>query len=231
MMAAVADDTTPEPTTAPSARTRVRRKAERGHYDWATITAVVDAGLVCHVGLVLAHGPVVIPMAYGRIDDNLYLHGATGNAILRGLSAGTEACVTVTLVDGLVLARSAFHHSINYRSVMCFGQAEAVDDPAEKHRALMAIVEHMVPGRSTDTRPPSPEELRATLVVRFSLREGSAKIRTGAPIEDPADLALAHWAGELPLTTVAGEPIADRTDGGAPPVPDYLRTWAADRST
>ena len=164
-----------------------------------------------------------------RIDDNLYLHGATGNATLRGLASGAEACVTVTLVDGLVLARSAFHHSINYLSVVCFGRAEAMDDPAEKHRALMAIVEHLVPGRSTDT-PPSPEELRATRVVRFSLREGSAKVRTGAPIEDPADLDLAHWAGEPPLTTVAGEPIADRTDGGAPPLPAYLRTWATDRS-
>lgn len=214
-----------------SERTRLRRKADRGRYDWVALTEVFDAGLVCHVGLVLDAGPVVIPMAYGRVGRSLYLHGASGNATLRGLSSGTAACVTVTVVDGLVLSRSAFHHSVNYRSAVCFGRAEAVRDHAEKHDALMAIVEHMVPGRSTDTRPSSPEELRATLVVRFEVDEGSAKVRSGGPIEEPADLSLDHWAGQLPLKLDAGDPIADQPDGHAPPEPAYLREWAQRRGS
>ena len=219
------------PERAPSDRTRLRRKADRGRYDWAALAEVLDAGLICHVGLVLDAGPVVIPMAYGRVDRRLFLHGASGNATLRALSSGAEACVSVTLVDGLVLSRSAFHHSVNYRSAVCFGQAEAVQDEAEKRRALTAIVEHMVPGRSTETRPPSPEELRATLVVGFSLVEGSVKVRTGGPLEEAADLGLDHWAGQLPLQLGAGEPIPDRRDDGAlPAVPGYLRQWAERRS-
>ncbi len=213
----------------PSDRARVRRKADRGRYDWDTLAAILDEGFVCHVGVVLDGAPVVIPMAYCRIDHDLYLHGANANATLRGLAAGA-VCVTVTLVDGLVLSRSAFHHSINYRSAVCFGRAERVDDPDEKGRALTAIVEHLVPGRSTDTRPPSPEELRATLVVRLGLSETSAKVRTGPPIEDPADLALDHWAGVLPLDVVPGEPVTDRpADREPPPVPAYLEAWAANR--
>jgi len=209
----------------------VRRKADRGRYDWAAVADVLDAGLICHVGLVLDSGPVVIPMAYGRVDRRLYLHGATGNATLRGLFSGAEACVTVTVVDGLVLSRSAFHHSINYRSAVFFGRAEDVRNEAEKRAALTAIVEHMVPGRSTDTRPPSPAELRTTLVVGFSLVEGSAKVRTGGPIEEAADLGLGHWAGQLPLQLRAAEPIPDdRDDAAAPPVPEYLRHWVEKRS-
>lgn len=137
--------------------------------------------------------------------------------------------MTVTLVDGLVLSRSAFHHSINYRSAVCFGRGEAVTDGDEKLRALMAVVEHLVPGRSSDTRPPSPEEMRATLVVRFGLAEASAKVRTGGPLEDAADLALDHWAGQLPLEVVAGEPIPDRPDDRQPPEPAYLGRWTAHR--
>jgi len=216
-------------TDAPSARARVRRKADRGRYDRDTLTGVLDEGLVCHVGVVLDTGPVVMPMAYARIDDRLYLHGANGNATLRALATGAEACVTVTLVDGLVLSRSAFHHSINYRSAVCFGRAERVDDDDEKNRALTALVEHLVPGRSSDTRPPSSEELRATLVVRLRLTEASVKVRTGAPIEEPADLALDHWAGELPLTIEAGEPIQDGPQDREPTTPDYLLVWPESR--
>jgi len=221
---------TESPESAPSGRSRVRRKADRGRYDWAALCEVLDAGLICHVGLVLEAGPVVIPMAYGRVDRRIYLHGASGNATLRGLSSGAEACVTVTVVDSLVLSRSAFHHSVNYRSAVLFGRAEAVQDEAEKRAALTAIVEHMVPGRSADTRPPSPEELRTTLVVGFSLAEGSAKVRSGGPLEEAADLGLDHWAGQVPLQLVAGEPIPDRRDDAPPPVPDYLSQWAENRS-
>jgi uncharacterized protein len=209
-----------------TSRTRVRRKADRGRYDWDTLAVVLDEGLVAHVGVVVDGCPVVIPTAYGRLGRDLYLHGARANAALRALASGAEACVTVTLLDGLVLARSAFHHSMNYRSAVCFGRGEAVEDPDAKAAALNAIVEHLVPGRSADSRPPSPEELRATLVVRFPLDEASAKVRTGAPIDDPGDVALDHWAGVLPLQLMAGESIADRPDGRDLPEPPYLRAWA-----
>jgi nitroimidazol reductase NimA-like FMN-containing flavoprotein (pyridoxamine 5'-phosphate oxidase superfamily) len=196
--------------TEPTDRTRVRRKAERGHYDDATIRSVLAEAIVGHVGFVADGRPVVIPTAFAVVDDHLYVHGATGNAMLRALASGaSEACVTVTLLDGLVLSRSAFHHSVNYRSVMVFGRGEAVTDVDEKRRAVMAIVDHVVPGRSCDTRPPTPEELRATLVVRIPLTEASAKVRTGPPIEDDADLGLPHWAGEVPLTVVRGDPVPD----------------------
>lgn len=204
-------------------RTRVRRRADRGHDDFDTVAAVLDAGLVCHVGFALDGRPWVFPTAYGRIDDRLYLHGAAGNFALRSLADGAEACVTVTILDGLVLARSAFHHAMNYRSVMLFGQGEAVTDEDEKFAASMAIVEHVAPGRAADTRPPTHEELRATLVVRVPIEEASAKIRTGGPNDDSADLPLPHWAGELPLRLTPGEPVPQGAD--PPPVPDYVAGW------
>lgn len=193
-----------------SARTRLRRKPERGHHDDATIRSILADAIVCHVGFVVDAQPVVIPTAFAVVGDHLYVHGATGNAMLRALASGaSEACVTVTLLDGLVLSRSAFHHSVNYRSVMVFGRGEAVTDAHEKRRAVMAIVDHVVPGRSCDARPPTPEELRATLVVRIPLAEASAKVRTGPPIDDDGDLGLPHWAGEVPLSVVRGEPVPD----------------------
>lgn len=206
-------------------RTRVRRKADRGHYDFGTVAAVLDAGLVCHVGFALDGRPWVVPTAYGRIDDRLYLHGAAGNFALRSLADGAEACVTVTILDGLVLARSAFHHAMNYRSVMVFGRGKAVTDEDEKLGASMAIVEHVAPGRAADTRPPTTEELKATLVVRIPIEEASAKIRTGGPNDSPEDLALPHWAGELPLRLTPGEPVPD--GAGAPPIPGYVSGWRA----
>jgi len=207
--------------TEPTDRTRVRRKAERGRYDDATIRSVLAEAIVGHVGFVADGRPVVIPTAFAVVDDHLYVHGATGNAMLRALASGaSDACVTVTLLDGLVLSRSAFHHSVNYRSVMVFGRGEAVTDVDEKRRAVMAIVDHVVPGRSCDTRPPTAEELRATLVVRIPLTEASAKIRTGPPIDDDADLGLPHWAGEVPLTVVRGDPVPDAMT--AVGVPGYL---------
>jgi nitroimidazol reductase NimA-like FMN-containing flavoprotein (pyridoxamine 5'-phosphate oxidase superfamily) len=190
-------------------RTAVRRMADRGRYDWDTVAAILDEGLICHVGFAVDGRSWVVPTAFVRIDDHVYLHGAVGNFALKALAGGADACVTVTLLDGLVLARSAFHHSMNYRSVMLFGRAERVTDEGEKRRALDALVDHMVAGRSGATRPPSPQELRATLVVRLPIDEGSAKVRTGGPIDDPGDYDLAHWAGVVPLTLVRGEPEAD----------------------
>jgi uncharacterized protein len=162
------------------------------------------------------------------VGVDLYLHGAVGNFALRTLAEGVEACVTVTLLDGLVLARSAFHHSMNYRSVMIFGRAVAVQDPQEKTRALMAIVGHMAPGRQDDCRPPTTEELRATLVVRLALAEGSAKIRTGPPKDDEEDMDLPHWAGVVPLSMVAGDPVAEVPGPAATPA--YAANWAQIRA-
>jgi nitroimidazol reductase NimA-like FMN-containing flavoprotein (pyridoxamine 5'-phosphate oxidase superfamily) len=179
------------------------------------------------VGFAVDGRPWVVPTAFARIGDHVYIHGATGNFALRSLATGAEACVTVTLLDGLVLSRSAFHHSMNYRSVMLFGTAEKVLDDDGKRAAVMAILEHLIPGRSAGTRPPTAEELRATLVVRLPIDEVSAKVRTGPPIEDEADLGLEHWAGVLPLTLAPGRPIPD--DGtrasGRDESPDHVSRW------
>ena len=216
----------------PTDRTRLRRGTARGRHDRATIDAVLDAGLICHAGFALDGRPWVFPTAFARIDDAVYLHGARANFGLRSLASGIEACVAVTVVDGLVLSRAAFHHSMNYRSVMLFGRAHEVEDPDEKRRALLAIVDHMVPGRAADTRPPTDEELRATIVVGLPIAEGSAKVRSGGPGEEPGDIGLPYWAGALPLDLVPGEPIADRQAPGdeALDVPDYLRDWAVRRA-
>jgi nitroimidazol reductase NimA-like FMN-containing flavoprotein (pyridoxamine 5'-phosphate oxidase superfamily) len=194
--------------SAPSARTTVRRKADRGRYERDVIRAILDEGLVAHVGFTSDFGVAVLPMVYGRVDDDLYLHGAVGNHMLRTLDAA-DVCVTVTLIDGLVLSRSAFHHSMNYRSVVVYGRAELVTDDGEKDRVLRAVVDHMVEGRSGQCRPPTAEERRATRVLRVPLHEASAKVRTGPPIEEPADLALPYFGGEVPLTLVRGTPVAD----------------------
>ncbi len=195
-------------------RASVRRKADRGRYDWDTIVAILDEALICHVGFAVEGRPWVVPTAFARVDGHLYLHGAVGNFALRTLASGTDACVTVTLVDGLVLSRSAFHHSMNYRSVVLFGRAEPVVENDEKLAALLAIVDHMVAGRSRATRPPSAHELRSTMVVRLAITEGSAKVRTGGPLEEPADYDLPHWAGVVPLTLVRGEPQPDESGAG-----------------
>lgn len=192
----------------PTDRTRVRRLAERGRYDRATIHEVLDEAYIAHVGFVVDGEPRVLPMTYGRIGDVLYLHGAAGNAMLRA-SSGAAVCVTVTLLDGLVLARSAFHHSMNHRSVVLLGTATKVDDDAEKRRALDAVVEHVLPGRSQVARPTSDAELRKTLVLRLPIEEGSAKVRTGGPADEPEDMDLPVWAGVVPLRLVAGAPVQE----------------------
>jgi nitroimidazol reductase NimA-like FMN-containing flavoprotein (pyridoxamine 5'-phosphate oxidase superfamily) len=208
---------------SPTPRTRVRRLPDRARYDRATVDSILDEGFVCHVGFVDRGAPVVIPTAYARVDDALYLHGASANAALRAVTSGGPTCVTVTLVDGLVLARSAFHHSINYRSVVIFGNATEVTDPDEKRRAVDAIVEHIVPGRGVDARDPTEAELRATRVVRMPIDEASAKVRTGGPADDDEDLGLPIWAGYVPLRLAADLPVADVDLDPTIPVPGYAR--------
>jgi hypothetical protein len=203
-------------------RSTLRRKRERGSHDRATIDAVLDEGLICHVGLLDGGSVFVVPTAYARVGDVVYLHGAVANRTLRALAEGAEACLTVTLVDGLVLSRSAFHHSMNYRSVMLFGTAEKMTADDEKRAAVLAIVEHMVPGRSGDTRPPTPEELRSTLVVRFPIVDGSAKVRQGGPLEEEEDLALGYWAGVLPFAVEPGMPEPDDHLAAGVAAPAYL---------
>lgn len=208
----------------PTDRTKVRRLADRGRYDRATIHEVLDEAYIAHVGFVVDGEPRVLPMTYGRIDDVLYLHGAAGNAMLRA-SSGAEVCVTVTLLDGLVLARSAFHHSMNHRSVVLLGTATKVDDDAEKRRALDAVVEHVLPGRSQVARPSNDVELRKTLVLRLPIEEGSAKVRTGGPVDEPEDMDLPVWAGVVPLRLVADAPVQDpaqRLPGLTPPTTQRL---------
>jgi nitroimidazol reductase NimA-like FMN-containing flavoprotein (pyridoxamine 5'-phosphate oxidase superfamily) len=208
----------------PTERTKVRRLPTRANYDRAFIDAMIDEALSCHVGFAIDSRPWVVPTIHARVDDGLYLHGAVANHMLGSLAGGIEACVTITIVDGLVLARSAFHHSMNYRSVMVFGVATRVDDRDEKTAALRALVEHVVPGRSADARDPSDNELRTTLVLRLPISEVSAKVRTGGPIDDEEDLALPVWAGQLPVVTAFGSPVTDTPGVALPPyVRDYRR--------
>jgi uncharacterized protein len=193
----------------PSERTRVRREPERGAYDRAAIDAILDEGLVCHLGFVHQAQPFVIPTLYARIEDELYVHGSSASRMLRTLDGGVDACLTVTLVDGLVLARSIFNHSINYRSVVVLGRAAEVVERGEKLRALEAFSDRLVPGRWTEVRGPNATELKATAILRLPLAEASAKIRTGPPEDYEEDLAVRVWAGVIPLTLAAGEPVPD----------------------
>jgi nitroimidazol reductase NimA-like FMN-containing flavoprotein (pyridoxamine 5'-phosphate oxidase superfamily) len=192
-----------------SDRVRVQRLPQRGVYDRAAVHAILDEGLVCHVGFVADGHPFVIPTTYARVGDRLYIHGSAASRMLRVVRDGIPVSVTVTLIDGLVLARSAFHHSMNYRSVVALGTAREVTDPAEKLAALDAIVEHVVPGRTGQTRPPSANELKGTLVLTLPLDEVSAKVRSGPPLDDEEDYALPHWAGVIPLRLEPKAPIAD----------------------
>jgi nitroimidazol reductase NimA-like FMN-containing flavoprotein (pyridoxamine 5'-phosphate oxidase superfamily) len=209
----------------PTKRTTVRRLPERGRYDRESIDSILDEGLVCHVGFVDDGQPFVVPSAYARMGDRLLVHGSAASRMLRALAAGAPACITVTLLDGLVLARSGFHHSMNYRSVVVVGSASEITDPDEKRRALDAIVEHIVPGRPESVRPPSDAELRATRVVALPLDEASAKVRSGPPKDDEADYGLPCWAGELPLRLTPAEPLPDPRLRGETPVPDHVRGW------
>jgi nitroimidazol reductase NimA-like FMN-containing flavoprotein (pyridoxamine 5'-phosphate oxidase superfamily) len=200
-------DTPPQPA---SERVRLRRKRERGSYDRAVIDAILDEGLIAHLGIVDERGqPLVVPTLHARDGDLLYLHGSTASRTLRSLAGGAQACLTVSLIDGLVLARAAMHHSANYRSVMILGQARTVEDPAEKLVALEAVVEHIVPGRWAEVRGPSANELKATSVLAMKIEEASAKLRTGPPLDDEQDHDLNSWAGVIPLAIGALAPVAD----------------------
>ena len=192
-----------------TSRTQIKRLPQRGEYDRQSIYGILDEGLICQVGFVVNGQPFVIPTAYGRVDDRLYIHGSPASRMLRTLKEGIEVCVTVTLLDGLVLARSAFHHSMNYRSVVVFGQATVVDNAEEKLEALKAFTEHVMRDRWADVRPPNRQELAGTLVLALPLTEASAKTRSGAPVDDEVDYELPVWAGELPLQLTSLEPIAD----------------------
>lgn len=203
-------------------RTRVKRLPNRGAYDRGTIYAILDAGFVCHVGYVMDGQPYVIPTGYARIQDDLYIHGSSASRMLRNLAQGVVVCVTVTLVDGLVLARSAFHHSINYRSVVVLGKAVLVEDAAEKDKALEAFTEHIIPGRWPEIRWPSELELKATSVLKLPIEEASAKIRTGDPKDDEEDYAMDVWAGVLPLETRSGIPIPDSRLKDGIDVPEHV---------
>jgi hypothetical protein len=196
-------------------RTRVRRLSKRASYDVATIHAILDEALICHIGLAVGGKPVVIPTIHWRDGDRLYVHGSAASHMLRNLRDGVDACVTVTLLDGLVLARSAFHHSMNYRSVVIFAKATEVTDREEKVRALEKLVEHIVPGRSAEVRAPNESELGQTLVLSLPIEEASAKIRTGPPVDDEDDYALPVWAGVVPLWLARGEPVRDAAMGAS----------------
>jgi hypothetical protein len=193
----------------PSQRTTIKRIPQRGNYERQTIYEILDEGLVCYVGFITDGQPFVIPTAYGRIDDTLYIHGSPASRMLKSLQQGIDVCVTVTLLDGLVLARSAFHHSMNYRSVVVFGKATLVQDAEQKLVALQAFTEHVIPGRWQEVRSPSRSELAGTLVLSLPLVEASAKVRTGGPVDDEADYQLPVWAGEIPLKLTAATPIPD----------------------
>jgi uncharacterized protein len=209
----------------PTPRTQVKRLPKRGNYDRETVYQILDTAFVCHVGFSVDAQPYVIPTNYGRSGDTLYLHGSAASRMLKTLSVGVPVCVTVTHVDGLVLARSAFHHSVNYRSVVILGTARLVEDPAEKVEALRIFTDHVMKGRWDDVRPPTEQELKATIVLALPLDEVSAKVRTGGPVDDEADYTLAVWAGVLPLETAVKEPVPDAQRKNDPPVPEYLKNY------
>jgi uncharacterized protein len=208
----------------PTPRTRVVREHERGVYDRDAINQILDEGFLCHVGFVADGQPFVIPTSYGRDGNILYIHGSAASRMLRNLDQGIPVCITVTLLDGLVLARSVFNHSMNYRSVVILGKATLVNDSEEKLQALRILSEHIVPQRWDDSRQPNEKELKATSVLRIPIEEFSAKVRVGPPIDDEPDYAFPTWAGVIPLNAEVGTPLRD--DRCERELPDYLRKYS-----
>jgi len=209
----------------PTDRTRVRRIPKRGAYDRTTIDAILDEGLIAHAGFVVDGQPFVIPTLYARDHDRVLIHGSAASRMLTTLERGVDVCLAVTLADGLVVARSAFHSSMNYRSVVLFGRARAVEEPAKKMDALRALTEHLIPGRWDDCRQPNEQEMKATLVLEMPIDEASAKVRTGPPLDDEEDYSLGYWAGVLPFETGAGTPLPDEKLAPAIDLPEYLRNY------
>lgn len=203
-------------------KTRLRRLPKRGHFDRETIYAILDEAIICHVGFVAGGQPYVIPTGFARIGDDLFIHGSSASRMLRNLAKGIDVCVTITLLDGLVLARSAFHHSMNYRSVVILGKANLVENDEEKNAALEAFSEHIVPGRWAEVRWPNELELKATTVLRLPIEEASAKIRTGGPIDDEEDYEMSVWAGVIPLKHSTMGPVADEKLNSGISVPRYI---------
>jgi nitroimidazol reductase NimA-like FMN-containing flavoprotein (pyridoxamine 5'-phosphate oxidase superfamily) len=218
-------------THVPTARTRVVRETHRGVYERAAAYEILDEGFICHVGFVIDGQPFVIPTAYGRSGDNLYIHGSAASRMLRNLDKGIAACITVTLLEGLVLARSIFNHSMNYRSVVVLGTAVAVLDAKEKLEALKLLSEHILAGRWAESRQPNEKELKQTLVLRLPIEEFSAKIRRGPPIDDEEDYKFPTWAGVIPLEMVPGPPINDPRLDPKTPVPLYARAYSRKRES
>ncbi len=214
----------------PTARTRVVREPDRAVYDREAVYRILDEGFLCHVGFMVDGQPFVIPTSYGRKDAELYIHGSAASRMLRQTQKeGVPICITVTLLDGLVLARSIFNHSMNYRSVVVLGKATLVDDASEKLAALRVLSEHILPGRWDDSRGPNERELKATSVLRVPIEEFSAKVRVGPPIDDEEDYAFPTWAGVIPLEMVAGKPIDDARLMAGKAVPDYVANYTRNR--
>jgi nitroimidazol reductase NimA-like FMN-containing flavoprotein (pyridoxamine 5'-phosphate oxidase superfamily) len=212
----------------PSARTTVKRHPERGVYERGVIDAILDEALICHVGFSIDGQPFVIPTIHARDGDVLYIHGSPGSRMLRSLRSGVDTCVTVTLLDGLVLARSVYNHSMNYRSVVVVGRAGEVTDPQEKLRAMRCVVEHILPGRWEDARQPSEKEIKATTILALALTEASAKIRSGPPTDDEDDVGLPVWAGVIPLALQTADPLPD--DGVSSSPPSYVAEYERRRA-
>jgi nitroimidazol reductase NimA-like FMN-containing flavoprotein (pyridoxamine 5'-phosphate oxidase superfamily) len=213
-------------TQMPTTRTRVVREPHRGVYDRETVYRILDEGFLCHIGFSVDGQPYVIPTSYGRKDAHLYIHGSAASRMLRNLKEGIPVCVTVTLLDGLVLARSVFNHSMNYRSVVVLGKATLVDNPGEKLAALRVLSEHILRGRWDDSRQPNDQELKATSVLRMPIEEFSAKVRTGPPIDDEEDYAFPTWAGVLPLEVRAAAPIPDEKLDANHELPPYVKNYS-----
>jgi uncharacterized protein len=212
-------------TLQQTSRTTVKRLPKRADYNRETINQILDEGFVCHVGFVVDGQPFVIPTGYARVDNCIYIHGSAASRMLRSLSTGIDVCFTVTIVDGIVLARSAFHHSMNYRSVVVFGKAIPIEEPAEKMEALFALSEHIIPGRWKDVREPNEQEMKATLVLKLPLEEASAKIRTGPPLDDEEDYKIPVWSGVLPLKLNPSLPVADDHTSADAAIPDYVTNY------
>jgi nitroimidazol reductase NimA-like FMN-containing flavoprotein (pyridoxamine 5'-phosphate oxidase superfamily) len=209
-----------------TSRTTLKRLPQRGSYDREVIDPILDEGFICHIGFVIDEQPFVIPTGYARVGDSVLIHGSQASRMLRALGEGIDLCLTVTLIDGLVLARSAFHHSMNYRSVAIFGRAIVIEDPSEKLAALRALSEHMIPGRWDDVRAPNERELKLTTVLSLPITEASAKVRTGPPVDDEDDYDLPVWAGVIPLRMGPGKSIDDGRVPAKSQVPQYAAEYS-----